>query len=332
MDSAGRLAVIDATARGGAGAATAHPGTPGAGTGLDAGTVAGGVPPTSRESAARSRRSGGPRQGWRRLTAPGFVLSALILLVIVGWSLAPGLFASADPITGVPAEKLTAPGAAHWFGTDHLGRDIYARTVHGAALSLKAALIAIAIALGAGSALGLVAGFVGGRLDDLLMRAVDVLLAIPDLLLSLAVITALGFGTGKVAIAVGIASVPKFARVMRSEVLRTRHATYVEAGVLAGTRRTGIVLRHVLPNSAGPVLVLAVVEFGVVILAVSALSFLGYGAPPPAPEWGSLVSEGRNYLAVAWWYTTLPGLVIAAFVLAVNRIGWALDRGEGRTS
>jgi peptide/nickel transport system permease protein len=129
----------------------------------------------------------------------------------------------------------------------------------------------------------------------------------------------------KVAIAVGVASVASFARVMRAETLRVRQSVYVEAARAVGARWHVTLLRHVLPNAAGPVLVLAVLEFGLAILAVSSLSFLGYGAPPPAPEWGSLVSEGRNYMAVAWWLCAVPGAAIAAAVLAVNRISRALD-------
>ncbi|MFD2794834.1 ABC transporter permease [Promicromonospora vindobonensis] len=264
------------------------------------------------------------------LTRPGPLLALAVVALVLVWALAPGLFTSHDPVTGVPADKLLPPDGAHWFGTDHLGRDLFARTVHGTSLSVRAALIAIGVALVAGSGLGLVAGSAGGAVDEVLMRATDVLLAIPGLLLSLAVVTALGFGTVKVAIAVGIASVATFARVMRSQVLRVRHATYVEAARLAGAGRTAVVLRHVLPNAAGPVLALAAVELGAVILAVSALSFLGYGATPPTPEWGSLVAEGRDYLAVAWWYSTLPGLVIVLFVLAVGALGRALTR-DGRT-
>ncbi|GGM40671.1 ABC transporter permease [Promicromonospora citrea] len=264
------------------------------------------------------------------LARPATLVAALAVAVVLLWALAPGLFTGHDPVTGVPAERLQAPGAAHWFGTDHLGRDLYARTVHGTSLSVRAALLAIAVALVAGSAVGLVAGFTGGPVDEALMRGTDVLLAIPGLLLSLAVVTALGFGTVKVAIAVGVASVATFARVMRTQVLRVRHATYVEAARLAGAGRAAVLLRHVLPNAAGPVLALAAVELGAVILAVSALSFLGYGATPPTPEWGSLVAEGRDYLAVAWWYSTLPGLVVAVFVLAVGVLGRALAR-EGRT-
>lgn len=263
-------------------------------------------------------------------TRPAALVALAIVVLILAWALVPGLFTGQDPITGVPADKLQAPGAAHWFGTDHLGRDLFSRTVHGTSLSVRAALLAIGVALVAGSGVGLLAGFLGGPVDDALMRATDVLLAIPGLLLSLAVVTALGFGTVKVAIAVGIASVATFARVMRSQVLRVRHATYVEAARLAGAGRGAVLLRHVLPNAAGPVLALAAVELGAVILAVSALSFLGYGATPPTPEWGSLVAEGRDYLAVAWWYSTLPGLVIALFVLAVGVLGRALTR-ETRT-
>ncbi|MFD7023626.1 ABC transporter permease [Promicromonospora sukumoe] len=263
-------------------------------------------------------------------TRPAALVALAVVTLILAWALVPGLFTGQDPITGVPADKLQAPGAAHWFGTDHLGRDLFARTVHGTSLSVRAALLAIGVALVAGSGIGMLAGFLGGPVDDALMRATDVLLAIPGLLLSLAVVTALGFGTVKVAIAVGIASVATFARVMRSQVLRVRHATYVEAARLAGASRGAVLLRHVLPNAAGPVLALAAVELGAVILAVSALSFLGYGATPPTPEWGSLVAEGRDYLAVAWWYSTLPGLVIALFVLAVGVLGRALTR-ETRT-
>ncbi len=280
----------------------------------------GAVPPV-----AASRRERFARL-WRFLRRrPGLVLSVVFVVLVLLAAFAPGALAPADPNLGVPADRLQAPGLAHVFGTDYLGRDVYTRVVHGASLSLQATVIAVAVALVVGGLLGLVAGFVRGWVDEGLMRFVDVLLAIPAVLLSLALITALGYGTVNVAVAVGVASVASFARVMRSETLRIRQSVYVEAARSVGTRWHVTLLRHVLPNAAGPVLVLAVLEFGLAILAVSSLSFLGYGAPPPAPEWGSLIAEGRNYMATAWWLCAMPGAAIAATVLSVNRISRALD-------
>ncbi|HZE49759.1 MAG TPA: ABC transporter permease, partial [Jatrophihabitantaceae bacterium] len=197
--------------------------------------------------------------------------------------------------------------------------------VHGAAQSLRASLLAVLLASVIGSLVGLVSGFAGGWVDGLIMRVIDVLLAVPALLLSLAFVTALGFGTTNVAIAVGLAAIARFARIMRAEVLRISTSLYVEAARACGARRYSILARHVLPNAYGPVVALATLQFGLAILAVSALSFLGYGATPPAPEWGSLVAQGRDYLGTAWWLTTLPGLTVAATVLATNRIARAID-------
>lgn len=263
------------------------------------------------------------------LRRPLVVVSFVWLLLVVVAAVWPSLLAPGDPLGGTPADNLQPPSVAHWFGTDQLGRDLYTRVVHGTALTVSASAIAVAVGVVVGSLVGLVSGFVGGRTDAVLMRVTDVLLAVPGLLLSLAVITALGFGTVNVAIAVGIASVASVARVLRSEVLRVRTAAYVEAARASGNGWTAVLLRHVLPNALGPVIVLAVLEFGTAILAVSALSFLGYGAPPPAPEWGALVSGGRDYLRGAWWLTTLPGLTIAVTVLAANRLSRGLD-AEGR--
>ncbi|MFD6269740.1 ABC transporter permease [Nocardia asteroides] len=260
----------------------------------------------------------------------GLVAASAVLVVAIGWALVPSVFASGDPLTGVPAEKFQSPSAAHWFGTDNLGRDLYTRMVHGAGLSLTATLTAVGIALVVGSLFGLLAGAAGGIVDTAIMRVVDVLLSIPALLLSLALVTALGFGTRNVALAVGISLIANFARVMRSEVLRVRHAPYVEAAHASGVRWYAVLARHVLPNSVQPVLALAAVEFGMAVLAVSSLSFLGYGTKPPTPEWGSLISEGRNFLASAWWLTTLPGLVIVAVVLSAQRLGRSVGKAENR--
>jgi peptide/nickel transport system permease protein len=257
---------------------------------------------------------------------PGFALSALVLVLALGWAVVPGLFTGRSPIDGVTSQKFQAPSWQHPFGTDQLGRDVYARMVYGSALSLRAALIAIVLALVVGAVLGLVAGYFGGWLDVVVARVVEVMLSIPPVLLSLLVISALGFGTVNVAIAVGITSVAAFARLMRAEVMRVRTATYVEAAVMCGARWWQVLPRYVLPAAFGPVLALAALDFGLVVLGVSSLSFLGYGQPPPAPEWGALVSDGRNYLGIAWWLTTLPGLTVMAVVLAANRISRVLER------
>ncbi|GEL25864.1 ABC transporter permease [Pseudonocardia sulfidoxydans NBRC 16205] len=283
---------------------------------------------TGTEAAAAPvpRRGGRARRlGRFLLHRPGLAVAVLIVLTVLVAAFAPHLLAPGDPSAGVPAQKLRPPGPGHWFGTDYLGRDIWTRVVHGAALSLQATVVAVAVALVAGGLIGLLAGFVRGWVDEALMRIVDVLMAIPAILLSLALITALGYGTLNVAIAVGVASVANFSRVMRSETLRIRQSVYVEAARAVGTRWYVTLRRHVLPNAAGPVAVLAVLEFGLAILAISSLSFLGFGAPPPAPEWGSLIAEGRNYLATSWWLCAMPGLTIAATVLSVNRISRALD-------
>ncbi|MFD8308573.1 ABC transporter permease [Streptomyces sp. NPDC059690] len=285
--------------------------------------------PARSVTAGKDREPGG-RVDARRLARfvvrrPGLLLSVVVLVLVVLASFHPETFTSQDPLKGVPSQNFRGPSGSHWFGTDELGRDVFSRVVHGAQLSLKATLIAVLVAFVVGGLLGVVAGFTGRWVDDVLMRCVDVLLSIPALFLSLALVTALGYGTVKVAVAVGIASVAAFARVARSEVLRVRQAVFVEAARASGARWYSVLARHVLPNAAGPVIVLATLDFGSSILAVSALSFLGYGAPLPAPEWGTLISDGRNYLANAWWLTALPGLAIAATVLATNRIARALD-------
>ncbi|MEE1926425.1 ABC transporter permease [Pseudomonas sp. 148P] len=262
---------------------------------------------------------------------PGFpvALSLLLFLLLLGWAFFPALFSSADPLLADPTQTLRPPSARHWFGTDHLGRDLYARCVHGAALSLQATAIAVLIALLAGTLLGGIAGWFGGLADRVLAVLVEVLMAIPALLLAMAIVTALGFGTLEIAVAVGLSSVAVFARLARGEVLRWRSRTFVEAAQVVGVGPWTNLCRHVLPHAAGPLLALAALEFASAVLAVSALSFLGFGAPPPQPEWGLLIAEGRNYMVAAWWYTTLPGLVVAGVVLATQQLGRGLQHFQG---
>jgi len=263
--------------------------------------------------------------GRHLLRRPGLVLSAVVIALVLLAAVAPAVFTGQDPIAGVPAERLRGPSLSHLFGTDETGRDVFARVVHGAALSLRATVIAVLVALVSGAALGLLAGFRGGWPDSVVMRVIDVVQAVPAILLSLALVTALGFGTTNVAIAVGVSNLAAFARLMRAEVLRVRSGAFVEAARASGVRWSGVLGRHVLPNALGPVLVLATLTFGTAVLEVSALSFLGFGATPPTPEWGALVAGGRGFLATAWWMTTFPGLTVAAVVLATNRLGRALD-------
>lgn len=301
----------------------------GSGTGQQANRPEASVPVSPAAAQASVRWAGARWAAARRFLAkPGLVLSVLVLALVILWALIPTAFTHWPPDTGVPSSRLKPPSAEHWFGTDSLGRDLFSRVVHGSATSLAATAVAVAVGLVAGSALGLLAGSIRGWVDDAIMRVMDVLLAIPSLLLSLALITVLGFGTINIAIAVGIASVANFARIMRAETLRVSTAVYVEAARSSGVRWHSILLRHVLPNAAGPVLALSALEFGMAVLSISSLSFLGFGAPPPSAEWGSLVAGGRDYLVAAWWLVTLPGVVIAAVVLSTNRISHAFQDSE----
>lgn len=250
----------------------------------------------------------------------GLALAWLVISIVVLWALLPGLFTAYSGTEGIASEKLTGPSAQHILGTDALGRDVYARIVYGAVHSLSGAFAAVGVGLVIGTALGVVAAAIGGRVEDFVMRVVDVLLSIPSLLLSLTIIILLGFGTVNAAIAVGVASIGSFARLARSEVVRVRRSDYVEAAFGSGGRFTSVLFRHVLPNSLTSVIAFAALQFGNAILNISTLGFLGYGAPPPTPEWGLLIAEGRNYVSTAWWLTTAPGIVVVLVVLSANRI------------
>ncbi|MET0162623.1 MAG: ABC transporter permease [Microbacteriaceae bacterium] len=264
---------------------------------------------------------------WRALLRPGTLIPAIVLLVAIAWAVAPGLFTGISPTASV-GPSLQAPSAEHWFGTDSTGRDVFARVIHGASQSISGALIAVLVGLVVGTTIGVAAGATGGLVEEALMRVVDVLLAIPSLLLSLSVVILLGFGTTNAAIAVGITSIAVFARLARSQVVGVRVSEYVEAAYGSGGTALGVLWRHILPNSLTPVIALAALQLGSAILQISTLGFLGYGAPPPTPEWGLLIAEGRNYVATAWWLTVLPGVVVVLVVLATNRLSQAIRGGE----
>lgn len=250
----------------------------------------------------------------------------IVVLVAIGWAAFPELFTSHSPFDGNPDASFVAPGLDHWFGTDRLGRDLYARTVYGARTTLTATLLAVLIAFGAGTVLGLIAGYARGFIDSAIMRIVDVFLAIPSLLLAMVMVSVLGYSTYNVAIAVGISSVASFARVMRAEVLTVAARDYVKAADGLGVRRLRVIATHIVPNSLNSVLALAALEIGTAVLAVAALGFLGYGAPPPQPEWGVAVAEGRDFVAQYPWVSILPGITLAVVVLATHRISTSLRK------
>lgn len=259
---------------------------------------------------------------------PGLVAALVVLLLAFLFVVAPWLFTSYSPVEEV-GEHLTAPSFKHFFGTDELGRDLYARIVYGSVHSLSGALAAVLFGFITGGLLGLMSGSLGGVVDTLIMRVVDVLLSIPSLLLSLTVITLMGFGSLQVAVAVGVTSVAGFARLMRAEVSRIKNADYIEAAYGSGATFWQVIWRHILPNALYTVISYAALQFGHALLQIATLGFLGYGVEPPTPEWGLLIAEGRNYIATGWWLTTMPGLIVIALVLSFNRIS-RLFSAKGR--
>ena len=259
---------------------------------------------------------------------PVFLLAAGYVLFVLVSAFWPHLFTAVGPDDIHPDAVMLPPSLHHLFGTDNYGRDQWTRMLYGSALTIKATLIALGIALVAGLGLGVVSGFLGGFVDSLLMRIVDVLLAIPGLLLALSIVTALGFGTVPVAVAVGVGIIPGFARTTRAEVLRVKTLPFIEAARAGGASQARVLVRHILPNSWGPVAVLAVLDAGVAIIAIASLSFLGFGAAPPAAEWGTLISDGRDYLVTSWWLSLLPGLFVALLVFALNHLSKTLQELE----
>ena len=259
-------------------------------------------------------------RAWRRQLGPA-VPAALVLIALLLVAVAPGLFTGADPSATSLRERLRAPAADHPFGTDEFGRDLWSRVVHGTRFSLGAGLGTVVLALVVGGIVGLVAGLGGRRLDNVLMRITDVFLAFPYLALAIAIGAILGRSLEHAVIALTVAWWAQYARLMRGRVLAVRGVEFVEAARSAGARPVRIALVHVLPNCVSPMLVKASLDVGYAILAVAGLSFLGLGVAPPTPEWGALVSTGRNYMFRAWWYLTFPGLAIFVTVMACNLLG-----------
>jgi peptide/nickel transport system permease protein len=267
----------------------------------------------------------------RGLARPTLLLAGSFLVLLALASLAPTWLTALDPLAASARHAFQAPSAAHWLGTDENGRDVLARLVHGVRPSLLMGLAATAIGLTGGIALGLLAGLGPRWLDAAAMRALDILLAFPELLLALVIITFWGQGTLNAILAVGIAGIPRYARLVRAQTRRVRGTAYVEAAITLGLTRPWVIWRHVLPNAIKPVLILATIGIGSNIAAGASLSFLGFGAPPPAPEWGSMLSVGRNFLSNAWWLVAAPGTAVTLTVVSVTVLGRALLRySEGK--
>lgn len=271
----------------------------------------------------------------RRFTRlrPGLILASFFVLLLCVAALWPQLLTSGDPLSASARDAFRAPSAAHWLGTDENGRDILTRLIYGVRPSILMGLAATVIGLVLGVAIGLAAGLGPRFVDSALMRFVDVLLAFPDLLLALVIITFWGQGMFNAVVAVGIASVPRYARLVRAQAHMVLHSQYVEAAITLGLHPVTLILRHVLPNSIKPVLVLATIGIGTKIAAGAALSFLGFGAPPPSPEWGAMLSIGRNYISNAWWIVSAPAIAITLTVIAITALGRQLVlRSEGKSA
>ena len=269
----------------------------------------------------------------RRLRTNPLALACLgFLVLIVALSLAAPMISPYDPLAMSPENQFQPPSREHPAGTDLFGRDVATRLLYGARLTLGIGIAAVLIAAIPGTLLGLAAGYYGRWVDRAISWLVDVILAFPSILLALTIIAALGPGIANMVLAVGIAGIPHYARLVRGQVMSARRQPYVRAALTVGCTDLRVLWRHILPNLFGSIIVLATVDVGWAILNASALSFLGLGVQPPLPEWGAMLNEGRAYLRDAPWLTMAPGLAIALTVLAMNVLGDALrDAFDPRT-
>jgi peptide/nickel transport system permease protein len=253
--------------------------------------------------------------------SPNAVIGATVVCLLALVAIFAPMLAPYDPLEVNASASLTPPSAAYWLGTDALGRDLLSRIMYGTRISLQLGLIAVSIAAISGTIFGLLGGYYRGWLDTSIVAAVDVLLAFPNILLALAITFALGINLTNLMIAVGIAAVPTYVRVVRSTVLAIKENPYIEAARVSGCTNWRIILRHILPNAYGPIIILSTLGVASAILSGSALSFLGLGTKPPTPEWGVMLAEGRGFMLNAWWVTTFPGLAIMVTVLSMNLLG-----------
>lgn len=279
-----------------------------------------GVATAGRGAAALSRA----RHGLRTL-GPGGVVSAAVVLLVLLAALWPGLLAPGDPTAVAPAQAYRPPGADALLGTDASGRDVYTRVVHGAGQSLGVGAAATAIGLTLGLVLGFGAALGPRWLDGLLNRVIEVLFALPSLVLALLLVAVLGAGVGPSVLAVGVATAPGYARILRARAQSVTRSAYVAASRLEGVSAPAAFLRHVLPNTVWPLVAVATLGVGQAIVWVSALSYLGLGALPPSPEWGAMLNAGRLHITTSWWLTVAPGLAITLTAAALTMLGRRLS-------
>jgi peptide/nickel transport system permease protein len=259
---------------------------------------------------------------WRELRRSHSALVGLVILVVlIIMAVFAPLLAPYDPVEMRLVDQFLPPSQEHLLGTDEFGRDIFSRILYGARISLQVGIIAVGIAAVIGTAVGLASGFYGRWFDMVSQRIIDVLLAFPGLLLALAIIAILGPGLENVMIAVGIGSIPTYARLVRGQTLSIKQKEYVEAATAIGASDTRLLVRHIFPNVVSPIIVLSSLGVAYAILSAAALSFIGLGAQPPTPEWGAMLSQGRDYMREQWWITTFPGVAIAITVLGFNLLG-----------
>ena len=264
----------------------------------------------------------GLREIFKRLSRAPLAMIGLAIVVVLVFT---AVFADYIAPFGYADQDLMAafeePSKAHLFGTDEFGRDIFSRIIYGSRISLQVGFIAVGIAVFAGGFLGAIAGYYGGKADNLIMRAMDVLLSIPSILLAIAIAASLGPGLFNLMIAVGISSTPNYARIVRGSVLSIRNQEFVEAAKAVGSSDLRIILKHIIPNCLAPIIVQATLGVAIAILTAAGLSFIGLGIQPPIPEWGAMLSGGREYLRDYAYMTVFPGLAIMITILALNFLG-----------
>ena len=261
---------------------------------------------------------------WRRLRKNKMAMLGLVILVMLALT---AIFADviADYDTKVIAQdiknRLQGPSMEHWCGTDEFGRDIFARLVHGSSVSLVVGLISVSISLLMGGALGAIAGYYGGKVDNVIMRIMDIFLAVPSILLAMTIVAALGTSLINVMLAIGVSGIPGYARIVRASVMSIKDQEFVEASRAIGAKSPTTIFREILPNCLAPIIVQATLSVAGAILSTASLSFIGLGVQPPSPEWGAMLSGGRNYLRDALHLTLFPGLAIVITILALNLLG-----------